>query len=130
MADTAPAAFSNPSSFGQMNGGHDSKPLEFDLSDISLDLDTPVGGDDSPVARNGRGEIPDASLDAIDLGMDMDLDGGAGDDGDPLERKFELADEFRQIGDVEGARDLLREVVAKADGTLKSRAQGLLDSMS
>ena len=47
-------------------------------------------------------------------------------EGDPLARKLELAEEFRQIGDVEGARDLLEEVVAKADGALKSKAQGML----
>ena len=49
--------------------------------------------------------------------------------GDPLSRKLELADEFRQIGDMEGARDLLQEVLAKADGTLKSKAQGMLDDL-
>ena len=37
------------------------------------------------------------------------------DDGDPLARKLELAEEFRQIGDTEGARDLLEEVIAKAE---------------
>ena len=36
-------------------------------------------------------------------------------------RKLELAEEFRQIGDTEGARDLLEEVVAKASGPLKTR---------
>ena len=51
-----------------------------------------------------------------------------GDPADPLVRKFELAEEFRQIGDKEGARDLLEEVVAKASGTLKARAQSLLDA--
>jgi pilus assembly protein FimV len=50
-------------------------------------------------------------------------------DGDPLARKLELAEEFRQIGDLEGARDLLEEVVAKADGALKSKAQGMLSSL-
>ena len=49
--------------------------------------------------------------------------------GDPLSRKLELADEFRQIGDMEGARDLLQEVLAKADGTLKSKAQSMLDDL-
>jgi pilus assembly protein FimV len=49
---------------------------------------------------------------------------------DPLARKLELAEEFRQIGDMEGARDLLQEVVAKAEGALKSRAQGMLDDIS
>ena len=32
---------------------------------------------------------------------------------------LELAEEFRQIGDTEGARDLLEEVMAKADGALR-----------
>jgi len=48
-----------------------------------------------------------------------------GDD-DPLSRKLELAEEFRQIGDTDGARDLLHEVVAKSTGTMKSRAQSML----
>ena len=37
-----------------------------------------------------------------------------------------LAEEFRQIGDMEGARDLLQEVVSKASGSLKSKAQGIV----
>ena len=49
---------------------------------------------------------------------------------DPLARKLELAEEFRQIGDLEGARDLLEEVVAKASGALKSKAQGMLDKLA
>ncbi|MCP5284407.1 MAG: hypothetical protein H6933_05880 [Burkholderiaceae bacterium] len=49
---------------------------------------------------------------------------------DPLARKLELAEEFRQIGDMEGARDLLEEVIAKADGALKAKAQGMLDRLS
>jgi pilus assembly protein FimV len=58
-----------------------------------------------------------------------DLDLGD-DNADPLSRKLELAEEFRQIGDMEGARDLLEEVVANADGALKSKAQGMLDSLA
>jgi pilus assembly protein FimV len=48
------------------------------------------------------------------------------DNADPLARKLELAEEFRQIGDTEGARDLLQEVANKAEGTLKAKAQGML----
>jgi len=47
----------------------------------------------------------------------------------PLARKLELAEEFRQIGDLEGARDLLEEVVSKADGALKTKAQGMLEKL-
>jgi pilus assembly protein FimV len=46
-----------------------------------------------------------------------------------MERKLDLADEFRQIGDLEGARDLLNEVIATADGPLKQKAQTMLDSL-
>jgi pilus assembly protein FimV len=48
----------------------------------------------------------------------------------PLARKLELAEEFRQIGDLEGARDLLEEVVSRGDGALKAKAQGMLDKLA
>jgi pilus assembly protein FimV len=44
-------------------------------------------------------------------------------------RKLALAEEFRQIGDVEGARDLLEEVIAQADGALKTKAQTMLANL-
>jgi pilus assembly protein FimV len=95
-----------------------SAPVEFDLSGISLDLDVPV---------TAPGVLPPAKPDSgfSDLGLpDM------GGDVDPFARKLELAEEFRQIGDMEGARDLLQEVVSKAGGTLKAKAQGMLDEIS
>jgi pilus assembly protein FimV len=89
-------------------------PLDFDLGAISLDLDEPTS----------------KGSDAADMPGDEGY-GGDDDDGrDPLERKLDLAEEFRQIGDVEGARDLLQEVVDKATGTLRSRAQAMLNSLS
>lgn len=93
--------------------------LEFDLAGISLDLNAPA---------NGGGASVDAALPDLG-GLDM-AEGLGGSDGDPLARKLELAEEFRQIGDLEGARDLLQEVVAKASGALKTKAQGMLDSLA
>jgi len=58
-----------------------------------------------------------------------ELDLGGGNETEPMARKIELADEFRRIGDHEGARELLEEVVSKADGALKSRAQTMLDAL-
>ena len=49
---------------------------------------------------------------------------------DPLSRKLELAEEFQRIGDKDGARDLLREVLATASGAAKTKAQGMLDDLS
>ena len=55
---------------------------------------------------------------------------GFDDNGDPLSRKLELAEEFQRIGDKDGARDLLREVLATASGATKTKAQGMLDRIS
>lgn len=87
-----------------------SGPVDFDFGDLSLDLDKP--------AELAEPAPAPAMIDDLDLG-------GA----DPLVRKIELADEFRRIGDIEGARDLLEEVVGKAEGALQSRAQTLLDEL-
>lgn len=94
-----------------------SKSMEFDLGGISLDLDgvkEAALNFDSPRSQPG-------SLDDL-----ADLDLGGADSGDPLARKLELAEEFRQIGDREGARELLQEVVVKSSGALKAKAQTML----
>ncbi len=84
--------------------------IDFDFGDLSLDLDK-----SAHVAH------------AADL-PDLDMPAAHGDS-EPMARKIELADEFRRIGDHEGARELLEEVVSKADGALKARAQTMLDAL-
>jgi pilus assembly protein FimV len=86
------------------------EPLPFDLSGISLDLDQPAGADEHNTAPGG--------LSYDEAGQD------------PLARKLELAEEFQRIGDKDGARDLLREVLATASGATKTKAQGMLDRIS
>jgi len=93
----------------------------FDLSDISLDLDLPTEAPHAKPAASAPAPLGrDSGLGAIDLPSLDDANE------DPLSRKLELAEEFRQIGDTDGARDLLQEVVAKASGTVKTRAQTML----
>ena len=75
--------------------------LEFDLGSLSLDL---------------PGSTAAAASDAIDAGVS----------GDPLETKLALAMEFRDIGDADGARSLVAEVVDEATGALKARATKML----
>jgi pilus assembly protein FimV len=75
--------------------------LEFDLGGLSLDL---------------PGSSAMAASDAIDAGVS----------GDPLETKLALAMEFRDIGDADGARSLVAEVVEEATGALKARATKML----
>jgi pilus assembly protein FimV len=93
--------------------------LDFDLGELTLD-DDKAGASSRPAPLNADDDFS-ASLPSFEL-SDYDAD--------PLARKLELAEEFRQIGDMEGARDLLEEVLASADGALKSKARGMLDSLN
>ncbi|MBS0447891.1 MAG: hypothetical protein JSR59_18290 [Proteobacteria bacterium] len=96
-----------------------SMSLDLDLPDLTPSAPAPLASAPAPLASAPAASgFGDSDLPAID-------DAGA----DPLARKLELAEEFRQIGDTDGARDLLEEVVAKASGALKSRAQSMLDSL-
>jgi pilus assembly protein FimV len=109
---------------------------ELDLDSLRMDLD------DVPTTTQGQPNFGDPlSLDTtVDMGNFRRSEPGpmtepGGDQlddlsGDPLARKLELAEEFRQIGDMEGARDLLEEVVAKAGGALRTRAQSMLDALN
>ncbi len=75
--------------------------LEFDLGTLSLDLNTP----ETP--------SPEAPSEPED----------------PLVTKLALAEEFVSIGDDDGARALIEEVIAEASGELKAKAQRALSSL-
>jgi len=100
--------------------------LDFDLGDLAS-----LGASPSPAPSTTPAPLPDEALDFGDFSMGSGAEPAPPHaDGDPLARKLELAEEFRQIGDIEGARDLLEEVVAKAEeGALRSKAQGMLDTL-
>ncbi len=79
---------------------HDSGMIEFDMNSLSLDLGS-APTDAAPLTAGGSPH-------------------------DPLETKLELAEEFRTIGDSDGARALAEEVLAQASGSLRARAQQLI----
>ena len=89
------------------------EPLVFDLSGITLDLDPPA----TP---------PSQAIQTTAATSPLAEDEGSGD---PVSRKMELAEEFQRIGDKDGARDLLREVLATATGSTKSKAQSMLEDL-
>jgi len=84
--------------------------LEFDLGALSLDLDGPTTESQKITAAS-----------ALAPAVESD---------DPLETKFALAEEFRAIGDVDGARSLAEEVLAQSSGSLKSKAQAFLNALA
>ena len=76
--------------------------LEFDLGSLSLDLEEPLAAE--PVMETGSQE-------------------------DPLATKLALAEEFSAIGDDDGARALIEEVIAEASGDMKIKAQRALSNL-
>ncbi len=80
--------------------------LEFDLGSLSLDLDSSTPAHtDTPTAAPSNAE-------------------------DPLETKLALAEEFVSIGDEDGARALIEEVLAEATGATREKAQRALSQLS
>jgi pilus assembly protein FimV len=65
---------------------------------------------------------------SLDLGGTPSEEPGAGSD-DPLGTKLALAEEFKSIGDTDGARALIEEIIAEASGDMKSRAQKALAAL-
>ncbi|MFM2404507.1 MAG: hypothetical protein RL223_2387 [Pseudomonadota bacterium] len=119
-------------------GGH--APADFGPSGIPTDFQPhslSMGLDDSrlptPSRPGGDSTLDFPDFDPTDLGAATDiptttagmLDGPS----DPMARKLELAEEFRQIGDLEGARDLLEEVASRGTGELKARAVQMLGQL-
>ena len=75
--------------------------MQFDLSDLSLDLDAPTG----------------------------DANSASPDIANTHETKLALADEFVSIGDHDGARALIEEVIADASGPLREKAEKALAAL-
>jgi pilus assembly protein FimV len=122
IADDTPFSIDLPGTATPASGAAPSAladSLDFDLGELTLD-DDKAGANMQPASKGADDDFA-ASLPAFEL---------SDDDADPLARKLELAEEFRQIGDMEGARDLLEEVLASADGALKAKAQGMLNSLN
>jgi pilus assembly protein FimV len=117
-------------------GTPDGGTLEFDLSQISLD--EPGAGRQEPTM-----ELSSASpvLPEIDLSnISLDLGGGgesaAGGSEAPkddrwydVQTKFDLAKAYQEMGDKEGAREILHEVIAEGDAEQKSAAQKVLETL-
>ncbi|MBC7435395.1 MAG: fimbrial protein FimV, partial [Bdellovibrionales bacterium] len=72
----------------------------------------------------------DLSALSLDLGPTTQAPALPDDSDSPLETKLALAEEFRAIGDVDGARALVQEVVAEASGSLKGKAERFLAELT
>ena len=84
-------------------GGGETKAASVDLGSISLDLGTPGGG-------NGSGGAPDARWQEVAT-------------------KLDLAKAYEEMGDKDGARELLKEVVKEGDTAQQQQAQTMLQAL-
>jgi pilus assembly protein FimV len=75
--------------------------IDFDMNSLSLDLDAAASTHGAPLAAGEPAH-------------------------DPMATKLALAEEFRTLGDSDGARALAEEVLSQASGSLKERAQKLI----
>ncbi len=107
-ADGAPSLaaidfdFGTPSDVGEAKTDVPKTP-SMDLAAISLDLGTPGGG-------NGSGGAPDARWQEVAT-------------------KLDLAKAYEEMGDKDGARELLKEVVKEGDTAQQQQAQTMLQAL-
>lgn len=103
---------------------------ELDLEDTLAEDD--LADDELPVAsdevRDDTAKSLAADIDESDLGDDDDFDFLAGTD--EAATKLDLARAYIEMGDSDGARDILEEVALEGDDEQKTEAQDLLKNMS
>ncbi|MEY4883990.1 MAG: hypothetical protein RIS34_1844 [Pseudomonadota bacterium] len=137
---------------------HDLPAIHFDLPDLDLESpESPVSHGNAELARQAKtsfGTTEPAPLNTpiareasqtgpglleFDMGsLSLDLDDSTEgtsatpslENEDPLATKLALAEEFVAIGDSDGARSLIEEVIAEASGDVKSRAQHALSQLN
>ena len=130
-------------SFGSTNpvplqpGATQPMPVDVPMSEMSFGATMPhaLATVQAPVPA---AEAPDSGMLEFDLGtLSLDLDPAPLAQGvstsveseDPLATKLALAEEFVSIGDDDGARALIEEVMLEATGELKAKAQKALASL-
>ncbi|MHB1353000.1 MAG: FimV/HubP family polar landmark protein, partial [Thiobacillus sp.] len=104
----------------------DLEGLSFDLPD----MDTSASADDTLKLDLGlEDDKPaDAKFDFSDLDLDLG-DGGNDAELDEVGTKLDLARAYVEMGDKEGAREILNEVVAEGNDSQKADAKGMLSAL-
>jgi pilus assembly protein FimV len=100
--------------------------------DFDLNLDLGGGKAQAPAVGNAGAEAP---LDLGGLSLDLGTPGGGDGAGaaDPkwqeVATKLDLAKAYQEMGDKDGARELLNEVVKEGDSAQQSQAQQMLSGL-
>jgi pilus assembly protein FimV len=96
--------------------------FDFDLSG----LDFPGS---KPAATAGDMETTNTPAPMADLSLDMPSGGGGGGGSEAVGTKLELAKAYLEIGDKDGAREILQEVAKEGSPSQKEEAEKLISSL-
>ncbi|MGE5525254.1 MAG: FimV/HubP family polar landmark protein [Rhodospirillaceae bacterium] len=123
-------------------------PATTDSNVIDFKLDLPEVGATQTTAAPAAAPAPAASAPVADAGLDFKLDFGdinlnlegetpapaAGGSKDPhwhdVQQKFDLAKAYEEMGDKEGAREVLQEVLGEGDPDQQAQAKKLLETLA
>ncbi|HEX7811912.1 MAG TPA: FimV/HubP family polar landmark protein [Burkholderiales bacterium] len=120
----APAAGESPAAAEPSGAGG----LDFDMSGLSVD---------APAASEPKAETASAPPEFDLSGISLDLGettprispSGKDDHWYDVQTKFDLAKAYQEMGDKDGAREILKEVLQEGDGEQKAAAQAVLSSL-
>ena len=105
----------------------DTQGLSFDLPE----LDLPAADDDTLKLDLGLEDDngPDSKFDFSGLDLDLGESGGNELELDEVGTKLDLARAYVEMGDKEGAREILNEVLSEGSEKQKSDAQGMMSAL-
>jgi len=112
----------------------DVRPPELPSPTIDFDFDL---GADAPASSGAAastaaaGNMMDFDLSGINLDLPVDAQAAPGNEGpvDDAATKLDLAKAYQDMGDKEGARELLQEVLKEGSATQQAEAQNLLSAL-
>ncbi len=94
----------------------------------ALDFDFNIGA--PPAAKSETQVEPDIDLGAINLDLGEQVAAAEPPVGDEVATKLELAKAYEEMGDKEGARELLTEVAKEGNAEQQAKAQSMLAKLS
>ncbi len=122
----------------------DDLELVLDISDLNDDADNMLDTELEELADNITEELPELEtvsiveateikeeVEELDIGADdLEFDIGDFDEVDEAETKLDLAAAYVDMGDPDGAKNILNEVLEEGNDEQKSRAQDLLNNLA
>jgi pilus assembly protein FimV len=111
-----------------------------DSNVIDFQIELPKAAEEPPTVVSGAAAAADAGLDFKIEGLDLKLDkepepttmpssGAKNGHWYDVQTKFDLAKAYQEMGDRDGAKEILQEVIKEGDGEQQAQAQKLLDSL-